>query len=444
MIKYIKKDKISVELKKLNLIKNFSLNKKYSKLIGLKIYRLILILRLFNVIFPLQDLKKKIKSNLRYKMDYILFGFDNIIFGIKFLLKYYVNKKIFFFLRPLKNLIKIIKLKKNKFFKKYIVYLSNNKKVLKNNVRKYFDIGIKLDINKTKQKRIVSIKFIKFLKRLQNEKSIINVSLLKKKKKKLSEKQIKFFKKLILQQKSIRSNIKNNKINLLKLYQYIGQRKGFVFKKKIKNNIFYNFKINNHLKKIVSRLFFNKYYFNRKLFLIRRYDLGLKKYNFVSFLKTWFKNKHVFNLRKLKIFLKKRKKKFKFFLNKLRKLKTRYKKTKTAILHFRSYDSNYYITLTDLSYKVIYSCSAGMVSTSNNKKTKTSTVVCIPMFFKLLTILKAYGIKNLKFELKSGMDKYFRSAFDFFVKKQMQVKTISLVSRDPHHLGQRTNKPRRV
>jgi hypothetical protein len=85
-----------------------------------------------------------------------------------------------------------------------------------------------------------------------------------------------------------------------------------------------------------------------------------------------------------------------------------------------------------------------MVSTSNNKKTKTSTVVCIPMFFKILTILKAFRIKNLKFELKSGMDKHFRSAFEFFIKKHMQVKTISLVSRDPHHLGQRTNKPRRV
>jgi ribosomal protein S11 len=121
-----------------------------------------------------------------------------------------------------------------------------------------------------------------------------------------------------------------------------------------------------------------------------------------------------------------------------------YRKTRTAILHFKSYDSNYYITLTDLGYNVIFSCSAGSVSSSNNKKTKTSTVVCVPMFLRILVYLKLHRIRNLKFELKDGFDKHFRSAFDFFRKRRYKVKTISIVTQAAHHFGQRPNKPRRV
>jgi hypothetical protein len=286
MIKYIKKDKISGELKKLNLIKNFSLNKKYSKLIGLKMYRLLLILRLFNVMFPLLNLKIKLKSNIRYKMDLILFGFDNIIFGIKFLLKYYVNKNLIILIKPLKNLIKIIKLRKSKFLKRYSLYIKNDKKGVGQYVRKYFDIGLNLDLNYTKKRRITNINIIKLLKMRKKENNNIDFSLLKKNKKKFNKKHINFLKKLIVQQNPVRSKIKDMRILLLKLYQYVGQRKGFVYKKKIKNYVLSNFKFKYYIKNILSKLFFVKVKYNRRLFLVRRYDLGLKKYNFINFVKT--------------------------------------------------------------------------------------------------------------------------------------------------------------
>jgi ribosomal protein S11 len=133
-----------------------------------------------------------------------------------------------------------------------------------------------------------------------------------------------------------------------------------------------------------------------------------------------------------------------FNLKRIKKYKRLYRRKRTAILHFKSFYSNYYITLTDLSYKVIFSCSAGSVSLTNNKKTKTSTVVCTPMFFKILAYLKMNRIKNLKFEVKNGLDKYFFNAFEFFRKRRFKIKTISFVLRAAHHLGQRKNKPRRV
>jgi hypothetical protein len=66
------------------------------------------------------------------------------------------------------------------------------------------------------------------------------------------------------------------------------------------------------------------------------------------------------------------------------------------------------------------------------------------MFLKILTYLRANRIRNLKFEIKDMLDKHFFNAFDFFRKKRFQIRTISLVARSPHHLGQRENKPRRV
>ena len=59
------------------------------------------------------------------------------------------------------------------------------------------------------------------------------------------------------------------------------------------------------------------------------------------------------------------------------------------------YYSNYYVTLTDLSHNVIYTCSAGSVSSSGNKKTKMSNVVAIPIFFRIAFFLRAFKIKNL-------------------------------------------------
>ena len=128
----------------------------------------------------------------------------------------------------------------------------------------------------------------------------------------------------------------------------------------------------------------------------------------------------------------------------MKKYKRLFRKPRTAILHFRSYYSNYYITLTDLSYNVILSCSAGSVSDTNNKKTKTSTVVITPMLLRILVFLRANKIRRLKFEVRNKMDKFFHNSLRFLRKKGIRVKTLSFIKRAPHHFGQREKKPRRI
>ena len=108
------------------------------------------------------------------------------------------------------------------------------------------------------------------------------------------------------------------------------------------------------------------------------------------------------------------------------------------------YYSNYYVTLTDLSHNVIYACSAGSVSSSDNKKTKMSNAVALPIFFRIIFFLRAFKIRTLKFVFRARMDKMFFIALNFFQKKGYKIKTYSMVHRVPHHLGQRKQKPRRI
>jgi ribosomal protein S11 len=120
------------------------------------------------------------------------------------------------------------------------------------------------------------------------------------------------------------------------------------------------------------------------------------------------------------------------------------RKKRTGILYFRMYYSNYYITLTDLSSNVIFSCSAGSVSDTNNKKTKMSNVVAMPIFYRILFFLRAFKIRNLKFVIRNRMDKIFYNALTFFKKRGYKIKSFSFVQKAPHHLGQRKQKPRRI
>lgn len=128
----------------------------------------------------------------------------------------------------------------------------------------------------------------------------------------------------------------------------------------------------------------------------------------------------------------------------MKKFKRMFRKQRTAILHFKKYYSNYYITLTDLSYNVLFSCSAGSVSDTNNKKTKTSTVVTTPMFWKIMVFLKANRIRKLKYEIQNRGDKFFYNALHFFKKKRFRIKSISYIKKSPHHFGQREKKQRRI
>ena len=102
------------------------------------------------------------------------------------------------------------------------------------------------------------------------------------------------------------------------------------------------------------------------------------------------------------------------------------------------------MTLTDLSYNVVYTCSAGMFAETNSKKQKISTVSCTPMLLQIWEILKGHKIKALKFELTDRFDKFFYNAFSFFRRRRFFIKTISMVSKLPHNFGQRLNKPRRI
>jgi len=108
------------------------------------------------------------------------------------------------------------------------------------------------------------------------------------------------------------------------------------------------------------------------------------------------------------------------------------------------YYSNYYVTLTDLSHNVIFSCSAGSVSDTNNKKTKMSNVVSMPIFYRILFFLRAFKIRNLKFVFRNRMDKMFFTSLKFFKKRGYKIRSISFVQKAPHHLGQRKQKPRRI
>jgi len=117
---------------------------------------------------------------------------------------------------------------------------------------------------------------------------------------------------------------------------------------------------------------------------------------------------------------------------------------KAAILHFKNSYSNYFITLTDLSFNVIYSCSSGLISYSNNKKQKISSVVCYPMFYRILNVLKKFRIKKLLFVIKGSFDKFFYNAFFFFKEHFYRIGTLSVIKSLPHHLGQRKCKARRI
>jgi len=136
--------------------------------------------------------------------------------------------------------------------------------------------------------------------------------------------------------------------------------------------------------------------------------------------------------------------KYKNKFKKMLKRRKRFSRMKTAILHFKSSYSNYFITLTDLSFNVVYSCSSGLLSYSNNKKQKTSTVVCYPMLYRILKVLKTHKVRRLYFVIKSNFDKFFYNAFFFFRENYFKIGNLYLIKNLPHHLGQRKRKAKRI
>ena len=73
-----------------------------------------------------------------------------------------------------------------------------------------------------------------------------------------------------------------------------------------------------------------------------------------------------------------------------------------------------------------------------------SNAVSMPIFFRIIFFLRAFKIRNLKFVIRNKMEKVFFNAVSFFKKRGYKIKSISFVKRSAHHLGQRTQKPRRI
>lgn len=260
----------------------------------------------------------------------------------------------------------------------------------------------------------------------------------------------------------------SNYINLMKINKIFYNNNIFNFKLKIlvKNFSFFYKRL---LKKIFIPIF-KKFYKKKKERFINNFEFFLYKFkwelycDFILKKKITYKKYSFFYIKNFISSVKKNNKLLKCLYsnilkldinNKLSNLFDKYKykrslekkfekKDRTAILHFKKCETNYIITITDLSFNVIFTCSAGMVSDTNNKKTKITSAVCISMFLKLIEHLKNYQIKNIRFQLINKFDIFFYNAFNFFRRRGFKIQAISYINKDAHHLGQRKRKPRRV
>lgn len=379
----------------------------------------------------------RVFSSLRFfKIDYYPFGYDKFLKFYNDLVKFSIYKSYVVFLKGFNFYFKQI-LNKNLFLKKKLGYKikyfltwyqKNIIRVFGKLYLKKYKSFLQFKFRFKKLKKVIYLKKHKFGNRVKKTKKQIYRENIK----------MKFF-----------SNLIKNKKNLQIIHHYIKnrytkslKRKHMYLKKNKKNN-------SNHLRKIFSdNIIYRKIKKKRKL-LYKKLRINFKgnfmekKESALKFFKILYKDK---SKKKIKWLLKRRKKKFirKYFLiKKYKRIVTRRKK-RTGILHFRMYYSNYYITLTDLSHNVIFSCSAGSVSETNNKKTKMSNVISMPIFYRLIFFLRAFKIRNLKFVFRNRIDKIFFSALHFFKKRGYKIKSFSFVQKAAHHLGQRKQKPRRI
>lgn len=373
----------------------------------------------------------RIFSSLHFfKIDYYPFDYKKYLIFYNELVKYAMcysfikfYKGIYIFFLKILNQNKF--LKKNLGFEIQFLLICYQKyilKIIKDYIKKFKHFN-KLKFKFIKLKKINYLQKYKFGKRIK--KLTIKENL-----------KMQFF-----------SNLLKNEKNLKIIHHYVHSK----FKKSFKKKVMY-LKRKKTLR-LLKKQFSNNLIFKKirkkktKKILYKKLRLNFKgnflekKESAINLFKILSKDK-----KKIIGFLKNRKKKFwrKYFLIKKYKRKILKRKKRTGILHFRMYYSNYYITLTDLSHNVIFSCSAGSVSDTNNKKTKMSNVVSLPIFYRIIFFLRAFKIKNLKFVFRNRIDKIFFNALHFFKKRGYKIKSFSFVKKAPHHLGQRKQKPRRI
>jgi len=427
MLKLEKRKKSKLEDKK-NINNKLKLMKYDNLLLKTKNLEKVFFFNILNIFLNIRFFKIK-KNN------------DKFISFYNILVKYMMCKVYMIF--STKIFLKLKKILKNKFLKKEIIKIFNDF----NNYNKFVKIFKLIYFKKIK-------KFLKFKFRLKKWKKkhiyLYRYNILESfLKKKMTKEQLS----LKNEKNNYIKKILENKNALMIWYYYFKYRTKKPIKKKFlfveKNKYLFSFFKKNFIDYIIynnnkfnkKNLKKKKLYMNLRLNLEENISIKKRKEMEQILYNYFYKNKD-----RIRWFFKTRKKQFlhKYFLIKKYKNIMLKKKKRTGILLFRKYYSNYYITLTDLSYNVIFCCSAGSVSDSNNKKIKMSYGISIPMFYRILFFLRAFKIRNLKFVFRDKMDKVFFNALNFFKDKGYKIKSFSFVKKAPHHLGQRKQKPRRI
>jgi len=120
------------------------------------------------------------------------------------------------------------------------------------------------------------------------------------------------------------------------------------------------------------------------------------------------------------------------------------RRRKRCILHFKNTESNYFITLTDMKYKVMGSYATGRMASSHNKKRKLSPLLVYSIMEKVYMLLKEYNIKHLILLLKSNITRHVYNSLWSLKKNGFIIDYMIFAKPIPHHDGQRKKKERRV
>ena len=115
-----------------------------------------------------------------------------------------------------------------------------------------------------------------------------------------------------------------------------------------------------------------------------------------------------------------------------------------CILHYKSTNSNYFITMTDMSYNVIGSFTTGRITSSNMKKRKTSPLLIYPLMNKIIKLLEKHRLRHVCLHFKSNITRNVYNSLNVLKRRRYKIDYIAFLRPIPHHFGQRKKKPRRI
>jgi hypothetical protein len=233
-----------------NIVENFSVKKnRRFMILLLKTYRLLLVMRLFKVKIPISLLQENNVKNhvLNYREDLRFVNFNGILNLFSSLNKNKVNNNLSLLFKPLSELLATIRLKKSLFIEKSIKYIYNKRR---------------------KKPRVFDTKKEEKKAKLEKKKKLGVIG------------------RRLLRQKPLVDEIKNLKPTLLKLFQYIDQRKGFIFKRKVINLMRSKQVTMSYIyKKFLSIFYYRRFYINKKIIFRRRRSMAMKGIIFSKFLR---------------------------------------------------------------------------------------------------------------------------------------------------------------